>query len=179
MDLRKICLALLMLVGLGFSMEAKADPVQLTLTDTDYDVVNDSFTLTGFFTNSGTATFTANGWTLTFSPDLGPQGQSAVTTPPGGPNYARPVAGLSTSPTLPLLTVSLHAPPPSPARTYIGTLTFSGVDSNGLLIFTNSVQFRVNMPEVPVPEPATMFLLGTGVMAVGASIRRRRSAAKK
>lgn len=177
-SLRKVYLALLMLASLSFAMEAKADPVQLNLTSNVYDVINNSFTISGSFTNFGAATFTANGWSLTFSPDLGPQGQSAVTTP-GSLNYAQPVAGLSTSPTLPLLIISLNNPPPSPAKTYIGTLTFFGHDSNGLVVFTNSVEFRVNMPEVPVPEPATMLLFGTGVMALGASIRRRRSAAKK
>jgi hypothetical protein len=178
-SLRKVYLLSFMfiLTSLSLAIEAKADPVQLTLTNTVYDASSGSFTLTGFFTNSGSATFTANGWSLTFSPDLGQHGQSAVNLPTGFCcTYNQPVPGMSSSSIIPLLTISPRGQPPSGSGTYIGTLTFSGVDSNGVTITTAPVQFAVN---VPVPEPATMLLLSTGLMAAGSSIRRRRIATKE
>lgn len=172
--LRKVYLISFVLTLTSFSLspEAKADPVQLTLTNTVYDASSGSFTLTGFFTNLGSATFTANAWNLTFSPDLGPHGQSGVNLSTGFCcTYSQPVPGMSSSSIIPLLTISLHGQPPSGAGTYIGTLSFSGVDANGVIITTAPVQFAVN---VPVPEPATMLLFSTGLMAIGSSIRRRR-----
>lgn len=178
LGLRKVYLISFMIIlSLSLSIEAKADPVQLTLTNTVYDASSGSFTLTGFFTNLGSATFTANRWDLSFSPDLGPHGQSAVNLPTGFCcTYTQPVPGLSSSSIMPLLTISLHGQPPSGAGVYIGTLTFSGFDSNGVAITTSPFQFAVN---VPVPEPTTMLLLSTGLIAVGRSIRRRRIATKK
>lgn len=179
LNLRKVYLIsfMLILTSSSIALEAKADPVQLTLTNVVYDATPGSFTLTGFFTNLGSATFTANGWNLTFSPELGPHGQSAVNLPSGFCcTYTQPVPGMSSSSIMPLLTISLHGHPPAGAGAYIGTLSFSGVDSNGVAITTAPVQFAVN---VPVPEPATIMLFSTGLMAVGSSIRRRRIARKK
>lgn len=177
--LRKVCLISLMLflASISVSIEAKADAVQLTLTPTAYDASNAEFTLIGFFTNLGSATFTANRWDLVFSPDLGPHGQGAVTMPSSFCcNYTQPVPGMSSSSILPLLNISIFGYPPSGAGTYIGTLTFSGFDSNGVAITTAPVQFTV---DVPVPEPATILLFSTGLAAISASIRRRRIASRK
>ncbi|MEA2203834.1 MAG: hypothetical protein QOE77_610 [Blastocatellia bacterium] len=153
-----------------FPTEAKADVVQLTLTNSSYDMSTGSFTLIGFFTNSGSATFTANRWDMSFTPDIGPLSISANTAAPNCCPYTLPVPGMSDSAVLPLLNVSLLGPPASGAGTYFGTLTFSGFDSNGVAITTAPVRFSVN---VPVPEPATILLLGSGLIAVGSSLRKR------
>lgn len=166
----------LLLAFLGLATEARADVVELTLTNTNYDLTTGSFILTGFFTNSGSASFSANRWDISFAPDLGPLGIGANTIPLDCCPYLRPVPGMSTSAVLPLLGVSLLGPAVPGAGTYIGTLSFSGFDSNGMAITTAPVQFTVN---VPVPEPATILLLSSGLIAVGSSIRRRRNALKK
>lgn len=48
-------------------------------------------------------------------------------------------------------------------------------DNLGLLLDNVSVS---SVDAVPTPEPAAMFLLGTGLAGVGASVRRRRKAGK-
>ena len=176
--LRKVCLIslVLFLTSISVSIEAKADPVQVTLTPTAYDGTGGQFTLIGFFTNLGSAAFTANRWDLVFSPNLGPHSQGAVTMPNTFCcTYSQPVPGMSSSPIVPLLDI-FFGYPPSGAGTYVGTLTFSGFDSNGVAITTAPVQFTV---DVPVPEPATILLFTTGLAAISASIRRRRVASRK
>jgi hypothetical protein len=42
--------------------------------------------------------------------------------------------------------------------------------------FTN---FKLGQGAEPIPEPATMFLLGTGLAGVAAKMRKRRKAAKE
>lgn len=156
---------------MGFSNEAKADGVQLTLANTTYDLGSGMFTITGSFTNSGTATFIANRWDMVFSSNL-PLEVRAVPFSELS-NYTQPVPGMTTSAVLPLLDV-IAIGPIAPG-TYLGSLTFTGVAGSDLNVTTPAVQFTVNVPAA-VPEPTTVLLFSSGLMAIGAAIRRRRRA---
>lgn len=168
-----MCL-ILVFAGLSLSTEAKADAVSLTITPTTYAFGSGWFTVPGFFTNSGNLTFRANRFDVVLPPGNGPMGFGA-SIENGELIYTRPVPGMSVTPVLRLIDVSFLSPIPQGVYTF--TVTFSGFDSSGAAITTAPAQFTVN--DVPVPEPTTVLLLTTGLVTLGASIRRRHKSTKK
>lgn len=174
-NLRNVYLTLFLLVAasLAFAMEAKADPVQFTLTQTTFDLGANSFSLSGFFTNTGSVTFTANRFDVLFTPFLAPSEIRAIPfSSPDCCNYTQAVPGMSSSPVLPMLEFILTGSPVMGPGLYTGSLTFTGVAGSNLNVTTAPVQFTVNVTD-PVPEPGTIVLFGTGLMAVATAVRRR------
>jgi hypothetical protein len=169
----------LVLVSLIPSSEAKADSVRFTPTSTTHDLGSGGFILSGFFTNPGTVAFTANRWDVSFSPNLGPLSVTAIdSTSPNCCNYTQTVPGLSSSPILPLLEFRFIGTSSLEPGSYLATITFSGVAGSDLNVTTIPVQFTVTVPQ-SVPEPATLLLLSSGLMAGGAIVRRRLSNLKQ
>jgi hypothetical protein len=168
---------LLVVTCLGLPTIAKADAVRFNLTNTAFDLSSGRFTLFGSFTNSGSVAFTANRFDVVFTPDLRPLEIRAVdTSSPDCCNYTQTVPGMSTSAVLPMLEFIFIGPPVLGPGIYNASLTFSGVAGSDLNVVTAPVQFTIcvpaNLPEVP--EPTAMLLLSTGLLAVGAAVRRRR-----
>lgn len=63
---------------------------------------------------------------------------------------------------------------PAMVQTQLGSLT--GIDT-GFVIFLNSTGApqSVDVVIAPTPEPASMFLMGTGLLAIGGLLRKRRT----
>jgi len=156
---------------------AQADPITLSLTpNTQTGVPGSLLTFGGSLTNTSTSLLFINGLNLQLNAPSGSftldDSAFFINVPP------QLLAGQSTN-TIPLFTVTLgNGVLPG---TYTGSLTIlgglTGADFNDL--GSQFFQITVQSPTDPVPEPATIILLGTGLAGVVARARKRRKARRR
>ena len=155
---------------MAFTSIAHADPVIVTITNPNQaGTFGTTFSFSGTITNMNLSPFTFIEARVTTVPVGGPF--SAGLNPVEVVNLFLP--GLSTTPNIPLftLTIDVNFQP----GTYNLTYTIVGLAGNSVIISTPA-PFTVTIlaDSEPIPEPATLILLGAGLSGLGVIHRRRR-----
>lgn len=167
--MRKAKMALAALVVLlGLSSAAKADPITINILENGSRIApGATVTLTGFITNNTSGTL----YVRTFGYGFNPGVVSATILFP----TQLALAPGETSGLLQFLTFTTQPSLPDPSFQHV-SIIFGGGPNPGDRQELERYFVNIAVGTSPIPEPATLLLLSTGIAGVGAAVRRRRTA---
>jgi PEP-CTERM motif len=141
--------------------EAGQIRIFMDIEDPDNDLILHELVLTAYDSKTGAVVFQG-----TFKPD--PSSGQPFAELAGGQGHGDYAFGLTADQAAALQAAYLNDP-----NLRLGLFARTTDDTGS---FTN---FKLGQGPAPIPEPATMFLLGTGLAGVAAKMRKRRKAARE
>ena len=155
----------------------KADPITFTLDDSHSVAAGSSVTFFGTLSNGGDPTVFLNGLSFSFA-----SGAPGSITFNDAAFFALPASLTSGSSTGLVAFFDAVVSALVPPGVYVGTVSVLGGDTANSDDILGTQEFSITVGpggQDPIPEPASMLLLGSGLVGAAAMRRRKRREAQK